>query len=551
MTTGKQPRMTAAYVDQLMVQRRVDERSHNDLRRYNHEVNILSHAAANEQRMTFQRRANESARFAAEQMMEEQIEAQEDAQRTHERLQDQNSRLAEEIQRRRAEPLEGPCQRPPAAMRSHYLIDKCTVLNMRQTVRREVEVQRICSESDELRGLEQTLKLAYLNRERAAQYEEKQLVRRLQEDVEQAIADKMEHDRQEALRAEAMKAALRRDMAAEQRESLQKQVDERQQLMEEAARVYLTAVSCAHNMTQEAERDRQMVAAIVAAVEREDRDEAMALSAKRDATRAMVREAEENRQHELERRLREEAAQEEDIRRHQERLAARQAQVEAERKRKKEVADANFRAVVESTEKQRCEEEELRLLRDMLWEEELAAKREADDRERARKAEENKAEMMRAHHEQLKQRERRREAEAAVEAQRVSDMMAKFRADEEREKVALEQRERAKAHHRDSIQAQRLERERLYNMERQQELQELEKEKEREEYKKMVVAEARKRLLEQHAAALEGYLPKGAVKSAEELEYVRKLAAQQRSTAPYGQPQSAVAAMSASDRGRA
>lgn len=38
-----------------------------------------------------------------------------------------------------------------------------------------------------------------------------------------------------------------------------------------------------------------------------------------------------------------------------------------------------------------------------------------------------------------------------------------------------------------------------------------------------VVEEARRRLLEQHAAAVEGYLPKGALKSKDELEYVRDL----------------------------
>lgn len=41
--------------------------------------------------------------------------------------------------------------------------------------------------------------------------------------------------------------------------------------------------------------------------------------------------------------------------------------------------------------------------------------------------------------------------------------------------------------------------------------------------KLQVVAEARRRLLEQHGAGVEGYLPKGALKSKDELEYVREL----------------------------
>lgn len=38
-----------------------------------------------------------------------------------------------------------------------------------------------------------------------------------------------------------------------------------------------------------------------------------------------------------------------------------------------------------------------------------------------------------------------------------------------------------------------------------------------------MVEEARRRLLEQHGAAVEGYLPKGALKSRDELDYVRDL----------------------------
>lgn len=38
-----------------------------------------------------------------------------------------------------------------------------------------------------------------------------------------------------------------------------------------------------------------------------------------------------------------------------------------------------------------------------------------------------------------------------------------------------------------------------------------------------MVEEARRRLLEQHGAAVEGYLPKGSLKSKDELELVRDL----------------------------
>eukprot|EP00953_Heterococcus_sp_UTEX-ZZ885_P001673 1429-Heterococcus_DN1.PRE.1 len=390
-STFRQPRMTAAYVDQMMVQRRLDERYQNDLKRYNHEVNVLSHAAANEQRMTYQRRANETARFTAEQMMDDQISAQEAGQRTHARLQEQNSRLAEELQRRRAE-----------------------------TARSSMEVQRICAESEELKELEQRLKLAYLNKERSAQHADKQLVKRLQDDIEQSMADKMEHDRQQALRAEADKIALRRDMAADQRQALQRQMEEQKALMAEAAMqetswhcgviiMCVVPTACCNYCVppsntlanQEAERDREMVSAIVNAIEREEQEEAHSLMLKREQTRAMVRDAELQRVKQLELKKIRQAAEEADILRHNERLAQREAQIEEEKRKKKELNDQNFRAVVESTQKQRNEEDELRVLRDMLWEEELEAKLIQQDREKQAKIEHDKVGFVtkgRSHH---------------------------------------------------------------------------------------------------------------------------------------------------------
>lgn len=51
------------------------------------------------------------------------------------------------------------------------------------------------------------------------------------------------------------------------------------------------------------------------------------------------------------------------IRRYMEMVAEREAKAEQERLRKKAAADAAFKAVVEQTEKQNNEEDELRMLR--------------------------------------------------------------------------------------------------------------------------------------------------------------------------------------------
>ena len=48
--------------------------------------------------------------------------------------------------------------------------------------------------------------------------------------------------------------------------------------------------------------------------------------------------------------------------------------------------------------------------------------------------------------------------------------------------------------------------------------------REEEKFRRQVVAEARRRLLEEHAANLHGFLPKGVVKNKEEYEILRRVA---------------------------
>ncbi|CAN0391805.1 unnamed protein product [Ectocarpus sp. 12 AP-2014] len=400
--------------------------------------------------------------------------------RRKERMSQQNQSIAEELQKRRA-----------------------------AKTREEVEIQRICQESEELKALEQRLKVAYVNKERAAQYEENRFQRQVENDKEQAIADKMEHDRQMALKTEADKVAARKKLLEVQRGALHAQMQERESLKREAM--------------MEADRDREMVDVIVKKIEAEERAEQEQYLKSREETRRTVQEAERRRATELANRAKQEKEEKENIRKYMEMVAQREAKAEEERLRKKVAADAAFKAVVEQTEKQTNEEDELRMLRDMLWEEELEAKRIQDDEDRKRKAAESKLAMMEANEEQLRQRQERRAAEKEEENRLIQIMLNKFKEDEEREKRGEQLRERMKKEHKKNIEDQREERAVLYEKEKEFEMKDAHAERERELYRQRVVKEARRRLLEQHGAAVEGYLPKGALKSRDELELVRDL----------------------------
>ena len=71
--------------------------------------------------------------------------------------------------------------------------------------RRRREIQKICEEAPELKELEAMLKLAYLNKERAAQLDERILLANREQERIQAIEDQMEEDRLNAIKAESLK----------------------------------------------------------------------------------------------------------------------------------------------------------------------------------------------------------------------------------------------------------------------------------------------------------------------------------------------------------
>ena len=105
--------------------------------------------------------------------------------------------------------------------------------------------------------LERKLNIAYVNKERAAQHQEAILLKSLEQAREMAIDDQMEYERQLYIKKEMDKEDGRREKMMEQKSVLQKQILDRQVLAVEAR--------------EEAERDKEMVEAIVAKINEQDR----------------------------------------------------------------------------------------------------------------------------------------------------------------------------------------------------------------------------------------------------------------------------------------
>lgn len=374
--------------------------------------------------------------------------------------------------------------------------------------RRRREIQKICEEAPELKELEKILKVAYLNKERAAQYEEKILIANREQERIQAIEDQMEYERLQAIKADANKDYAKKAMFENQRAVLQKQIDEKKQRLLEARR--------------QIEKERDMVDDIVNRINQEDEAEYRGRKEKQAATAEMVRNFELQRKRELEAARLAAKAEEDRILAYNRAVEARSEGVAAKKQAKKDEDNRILAQIVEETERKRRQEEEFNSLRDMLWEEELEAKRAQDAHDRRMKQEQMRREMMDANSHMLAAKDVQRHREAEKEARLVAIMRQKFAEDDARERAEEENRRNAKLHHMSLIERQRHERQHMYEAERAQESAAAREAAQREEYRQRVIQEARKRLLEEHAAKLAGYMPSKAFESRDELEAFRQ-----------------------------
>jgi len=441
----------------------------------------MAHGAKMEVDISTKRRNDRMERIAAEERMQKQLEESSRKARHEEIVYHQNRQIAGELERQRIE-----------------------------RERKEREIQRICEESEELKELERHLKVAYMNKERAAQHEEKVVLTRMEREQNQAIDDAMEHDRQYLVAAEMEKERARRLVTLEQKSVLQVQMREREELLAQAK--------------LEAIKDKAMVDEIVSKIEAEDQRDYAERERRKAETRGVIKAYEVQRKQEKLDKAANEAAAEAEIKKHIDAVAAREDGVAALRADKERAEAAAFASIAAQVERARLEEEEMNRLRDLLWEEELEAARRAQDVAKKEAKAKARDEMALANKQMLAAKQLNRELAAEEEARLVALMMKKFAEDEENERLGEMRRAANREKFKGEIKEQRQLRLELYAKERDAELENVAYDKELEGYKAAVVNEARRRLLAAHAERLHGYLPKGALANHDEHSVFRQAA---------------------------
>jgi len=410
------------------------------------------------------------------------------------------SRIAEEAARREA-----------AKRRKEYEVHQGAAiakeLERRKTVQdtKEREIVRICNESEELKDLEKKLKTAYMNKERAAQHEERMLRQRRDILREKAIDDAMEADRIAAEIADQEKGGSKKNVTARQKAGLEKQMKEREYLKVEAA--------------EQAKEDKAMVEAIVAKIEAEDRAEYEAREKHKAETRVLIKQYAEQRKRDVIEARQQAAEEEAEIIAYSRALAAREEQLEQMKKEKALAAKKAFDKIVQQTELVRSADDEIARLRDLLWEEELLKKSRILEEEREAKRLANIAEMKRQNDIVLANKKKQQAVEQAEEERLVQVMIDKFKRDDEEERLKQQAIRDAKDRYKGMISDDADAKHERYLKHLADEENLKQDDDSGEQYRLQVVREARRRLLAEHADALRGFMPKGAVSAEERDEF--------------------------------
>ncbi len=189
--------MTAHKVDRLNSLRRTEEQRVSDLLKYSNDFQRLSTAVRNEAKVSEVRREHFVTTMINENIERQERKRQEDDKNNEMKLKEEEKKLEQK-----------------------------KLLEEREQDKIEREIQRILETSEELKELERNLKVAYVNKERAAQHEEAKLLRSIEDARQNEIENEMELGRQKLIQKELEKEHMRRKELVDQKEVLQRQMQD-------------------------------------------------------------------------------------------------------------------------------------------------------------------------------------------------------------------------------------------------------------------------------------------------------------------------------------
>lgn len=374
------------------------------------------------------------------------------------------------------------------------------------SMRDEKMRQQIRETSSELRELEEKLRAAYMNKERAAQIAERMVEQQEAETKDRELFEMMQEEYQKAIQNQDAKQQSRDQAAVVYQAQLEMQLEEQEHKKQQEYEEFL--------------KDKLLIDEAVRKIHEEDQDDQERRLEKQRATRAYIEEFKAKREQwkreELERQRLE----------NQKIMEFAQAQTARESDRMKVGRDreeALNELQLKLSNQIRMEREarnEMERVRQELYLEEQEEMARNMEREEIEQKLRQRVELRVAHQEQMAYKGARREAEAEEEDLFRQQMLAKFEHDDRIELLNAAARRKKQLEHRRAVEALIEERRVAFESQRQDEIADHLASVDAETVRAQIIEEERQRILKEHADKLVGYMPKGVFRTLDEVKKV-------------------------------
>lgn len=373
--------------------------------------------------------------------------------------------------------------------------------------RDEKLVQKIRESSEELRDLEEKLKAAYVNKERKAQIQEKQVIASIRGEEEVKLDMMMEEDRRRGVHMDAKEQYMRKAAAYESQSQLEEQILEHEHAKELSYQAYL--------------EEKAKVDALVTKIQDEDRAEMEAVARKKQEAQGWISSYLDDRRQWKKEEQDQLRAEEQAIVDYASKKRAEQGAWEAKKQAEQDFKDRMCAEIAAEIRKKEQEREELEDIRETLaLEEEEERLRRKEEGER-QKAEQDRA-MMHAAAEEAKMVKAARLQKEREEEEAFRDaMLQKFAEEDRLEQMSAQRRRMKQMEHKREVERLMEERRNAYEEQRMQEAAEREIEERAERFRQEIIERERQRLLEEHLPHLEANIPKGVLQKDEDLVYTQ------------------------------
>lgn len=361
--------------------------------------------------------------------------------------------------------------------------------------KQKIEIGRICSDSDEIKELQEKIRNAYLNKERAAQLAETQMkvVQEVEQDARMDMAMLRAKEMQEAQERENEHMnALRR---LENKQRIQEQMNEREAMIRQA-------------QMEEFLREKSQVEAVVNRLIDEENEMGRLTAMKQQQSKLDMRQSFLEKKRQIQHLKDIEAQEEENVRRFAEEQQEREVAIRREKAKVEAEREKIFAQLKEGEEMRRAEEEYIERLRVELYQEEFEEREREKERQEAEKRINVMHELLRAQEYQRMLKQEREEEEKRIEDEFKRKMYEKFAEDDRVEQMNAQRRRMKENEHKREVERLWQEKLEMYRQQREYELEEKRIQEEEELRKKDIVRLEMEKLLAEHGDILNKYHPK-------------------------------------------